>query len=162
MMQGSGLVIGKKAPDFSLFDHEGNEVTLSQKTKDAPILLAFYPGDFTPVCTKQLCNYKDNMNEFEKYGLEILGISSNTTEKHKEFDAKYSFPFKLLSDPGGKVAKMYGCSSKLMFGNLSRAVFIINKGGIILYRYVEPTVLTRRKADELIGILEDLRTNGIL
>jgi thioredoxin-dependent peroxiredoxin len=161
-MQGMGTVIGKKAPEFELLDHEGHKTVLSETLQKSPVLLAFYPGDFTPVCTKQLCNYKDSIREFQEFGLEILGISSNTIERHKEFEAKYEFPFKLLSDPNGKIAKAYGCTSRLMFGNLSRAVFIINKMGIILYRYVEPTILTRRKAEELIGILQDLRTNGIL
>jgi thioredoxin-dependent peroxiredoxin len=161
-MEGQGLVIGKKAPDFTLKDHLGGYVTLSKVYPVAPTLLAFYPGDFTPVCTKQLCNYRDNFEEFNKLGVQIFGISGNDTQKHAEFAKAYDFPFLLLSDPGQQVAKSFGCTSLLMFGRVSRAVFIINTKGIILYRYVEPTTLTHRKADELAGILSDLRENKLL
>jgi len=74
----------------------------------------------------------------------------------------YDFPFLLLSDPNHDVAKKYECTSVLMFGKVSRAVFIINRQGLILYRYVEPTVLTRRKADEILSIVTDLKSNNLL
>ncbi|MDZ4676677.1 MAG: peroxiredoxin [Oligoflexia bacterium] len=161
-MEGIGTVIGKKAPDFTLKDHHGGTVTLSQVSAVAPTILAFYPGDFTPVCTKQMCNYRDNFENFIKFGVQVFGISHNDTEKHVEFAEKYDFPFLLLSDPDHLVAKSYGCTSLLMFGQVSRAVFIINTKGYILYRYVEPTILTHRNAGELVKILEDLKKNNLL
>jgi len=161
-MQGTGVVIGKKAPDFTLRDHMGEPFVLSRAYQESPVLLAFYPHDFSPVCTRQLCNYKDNIAEFQKFGVQIFGISGNTVEKHREFAKKYDFPFKLLSDPGNAVAKSYGCTSRLMLGNVTRAIFIVNKPGILLYRYIEPLTLTRRKAEELVGILGDMKSHDLI
>ena len=156
-LQGQGSVVGKRAHDFVLEDHLGDEIILSDVCKTSPVMLVFYPGDFTPVCTKQLCNYQDNLSEFKRLGVRILGISSNSNKEHRKFASDYDFSFSLLSDPHKTVAKKYGCNSLMMFGGVSRAVFIVNTQMMILYRYVEPTILTRRKAEELISILRDLR-----
>ncbi len=156
-MEGTGTVMGKLAPDFSLADAEGASHTLSEYCKKGPVVVAFYPGDFTLVCTKQLCSYRDNLEGFGKYGVQILGISANPPEQHKKFASKYAFPFPLLTDPGREVAKQFGCTSAWMLNRVSRAVFILNQKRMILYRYVEPTILTHRSADELIGILGDLK-----
>ena len=161
-MEGTGTVVGKAAPDFTLINHQGNKVKLSEKLKTSAVLLVFYPGDFTPVCTRQLCNYRDSLSDFSKLGIEIIGISSNPPESHAEFVKTYGFPFPLLSDVKKETAKLFNCTSLFMMGSVSRAVFIINKKGIILYRYVEPTVLTRRTSDELVGILNDLKKNSLI
>ena len=161
-MEGVGTVVGKKAPDFTLVTHQGIKITLSEELKSSSVLLAFYPGDFTPVCTRQLCNYRDRLNDFSNLGIKMLGISANTPESHAKFVKTYGFHFPLLSDPDKEIARLYNCRSLFMFGGVSRAVVIINRKGVILYHYVEPTVLTRRSADELIGILEDLEKNSLL
>jgi peroxiredoxin Q/BCP len=161
-MEGYGRVAISKAPDFSLSDQDGKTVTLNDALKDGPIMLAFYPGDFTPVCTKQLCNYRDNIEDFKKFPISVYAISSDTSASHHEFVNKHGFPFTLLSDPGKSVAKAYNCTSLLMFGGVSRAIFILNKAGMILYQYVEPTTLTSRKASEILGVLADLRTHKLI
>lgn len=161
-MEGTGTVVGTHAPNFVLPDHTGQDVALNEFCREGPVLLVFYPGDFTPVCTKQLCNYRDNLDQFFKFGIRVVGISSNSVEDHKRFAARYQFPFPLLSDQDKTVAKLYKCHSFLMFGAVSRAVFIIDKNQRILYRYVEPTVLTRRSADELVGILRDLKAHNLI
>lgn len=159
---GEGTVIGKMAPDFALPDQNGQPVQLSKVCAQGPVLLAFYPRDFTAVCTKQLCNYRDNMAAFREFGLQIFGISSNPSNSHASFGSKYDFPFPLLSDADKSVAKEFGCTSLFMLGRVSRAVFIINKRRTILYRYVEPTILTRRTAQELVLLLADLRKNKFI
>lgn len=161
-MEGQGMVVGKKAPDFELSDHKGGKVRLYDSLKVSPVLLVFYPGDFKPVCTRQLCNYRDNMAHFAEFGVQLFGISENPTDRHGEFAQKFDFPFLLLTDPGYQVAKAFGCTTLLMLGRPSRAVFIINTKGIILYRYVEPTTITRRSAEELIKILGDLKEHKLL
>lgn len=161
-MEGQGLVIGKRAPDFTLPDHKRSNVNLYQSLKVAPTMLVFYPSDFTPVCTAQLCNYRDSIEKFKGFGVQIFGISENSIEEHARFAQKYQFPFLLLTDKGQSVAKQFGCTSLFMFGKVSRAVFIINTSGIILYRYVEPLSITRRKAEELVGILTDLKANKLI
>lgn len=161
-MEGSGSVIAKPAPNFSLRNQDGEIVELKKACAKGPVMLVFYPGDFTPVCTKQMCNYRDSFEEFKKFGVQIFGISANSGIEHQRFSADYMIPFPLLSDPGKEIAKLYDCTSFLMMGMVSRAVFIISQKQFILYRYVEPTVLTRRKADELVGILTDLRKHKLI
>ena len=161
-MEGQGSVVARKAPEFTLYCHTNQVVRLSDYLFNGPVMLVFYPKDFTMVCTKQLCNYRDNLDDFKKFGIQILAISSNPIVSHAKFAEKYELPFPLLTDPGNLIAKSFGCTSLLMLGNVSRAVFILNKKGIILYRYVEPTILTRRTSDELVNVMSDLRTNGII
>lgn len=161
-MEGAGNVVGKVAPDFSLPDHLGNQVTLSGLCENGPVLVVFYPKDFTNVCTKQLCNYSDNMESFKKLGVQIVGISQNPASSHSQFAKRYNFPFPLLTDLHHKASRDFDCSSLFMFGRQSRACFIVNRKRVILYRYVEPTVLTHRSAEELLGILTDLRENKLI
>jgi peroxiredoxin Q/BCP len=157
-----GGAVGSRAPDFSLIDQDGKEVTLQSLFMESSLLIVFYPGDFTLVCTKQLCNYQDHLESFKSVGVQVVGVSSNSKESHKRFSEEYRFQFPLLHDPKGVTAKSYGCSSLLMMGGMSRAVFIINPSGHIVYRYVEPTVLSRRKSGELLAIIENLKITGML
>lgn len=161
-MQGHGTVVGKMAPEFKLLDETGEPRELSELIADKPLLLAFYPGDFTPVCTKQLCNYRDSLSDFDGLGIRVVGVSKNDIVSHKRFKERYQIPFALLYDPKNLVARAYGCQSRLIFGMVSRAVFIINQGGVILYQYVEPTPLTRRNSDELVTIVKALQDKGLL
>jgi peroxiredoxin len=161
-MSNSYGTIGLKAPDFTLMSHLGNPVSLKDQLSKGPVMLAFYPGDFTPVCTKQLCSYKDHEDDFKRFNLQILGISANPPESHAKFAQHYGFRFPLLTDEKRAVSKAFGCTSLLMLGGVSRAVFILDSQGTILYRYVEPTILTRRKPGELLRILENLRSNKLL
>lgn len=161
-MLGQGKSLQQRAPDFMLADESGKGVTLNDLLKNGAVLLAFYPGDFTPVCTSQWCNYRDAKADFERIPIQVVGISANPPHSHVRFKEKYDIPFRLLSDPKKAVASAFGCYSLLMFGRVSRAVFIVNCDGVILYRYVEPTTLTARKSDKLIQVLEDLKSRRIL
>ena len=161
-MEGTGKVVGRKAPEFSLADEKGETRTLDEFLANGPLMVVFYPGDFTPVCTKQLCNYRDSQEDFSNLGIQVVGISRNPPESHAKFKETYQLPFPLLSDSKSLVARAFGCTSKLLFGAVTRAVYIINSKGVILYEYVEPTPLTRRKSDELVGVLKDLKTAALI
>lgn len=161
-LEGQGQVVGKIAPDFTLRDQNHQAVQLYKVLENGPTLLAFYPGDFTPICTKQLCNYSDNIATFKHFGMQILGISANTPDSHAKFVKKYNFPFPLLADPNKVITKTYGCQSLFMLGKTSRAVFIVSPKRLILYRYVEPTVLTHKNAGELALILQDMKSHGVI
>lgn len=150
--------IGQSAPDFKLQDQNETWVTLDDYLKHSPLLIVFYPGDFTPVCTKQLCAYQDALNEFVKLGLMIVGISKNSPDEHQEFKKRYGFSFPLLSDPDRTITKAYGVTSLFLLGGTSRAVFVVGQDKKIKYRYVEPTTLTHRKPGELLQILGNLRS----
>lgn len=159
---GKGTAIGKRAPDFSLHDQNDQPVTASVLWGHGPLLLVFYPGDFSPVCTKQLCAYNDQFEEFTRLGLQVVGVSDNSVSSHKKFAETYRFSFPLLSDPNKRVAKLFDTTSLMMFGAVSRAVFVVSRGGVILYRYVEPTILTHRKPAELLAIVKDLAEANLL
>ena len=158
----SNIIVGKTAPDFTLQDENDQPVNLYTLLLTSPMLLVFYPGDFHRSCTKQLCNYRDNLQSFKEFKIQILGISNNSKESHTLFTNAYEFPFPLLSDPKSEVVKKYECTSLWMFGGLSRALFVIGTNRKILYRYIEPTVYTRRSAPQLISILTGLRERGLL
>lgn len=157
-----GEVGGGIAPDFALKDQSGKTVTLGDILMGGPVVLAFYPNDFTMVCTKQLCTYRDSMADFKDLGVQIVGISNNSTDEHEQFAEKYEFSFPLLTDPEHKVAVKYGCRSPFMMGGVSRAIVIVNRDRKVLYRYVEPTALTHRKPGQLLGLLRDLKKTGLL
>jgi peroxiredoxin Q/BCP len=142
------------APDFTLQAHTGKSINLFSCLKESSVMLVFYPGDFTPVCTKQLCDYRDHMADFKDLGVQILGLSQNDQETHAKFVKKYEFSFLLLTDVGNDVAKAYGCSSIFMFGKISRAIVLVNMKGELVYKYVEPTGLTRRKSQFLLEVLK--------
>jgi len=161
-MEGQGAVIGKRAPDFSLANQDGEAVHLSDVVKAGPVMLAFYPFDFGMVCTKQLCNYQENIQSFGSLGIQVLGISRNDPASHKKFRDAYQITFPLLSDPKGAVAKAFGCTSFLGIGRLARAVFILNSKALTLYRYVEPTPLSRRDSAELVQVVEQLKAQKVI
>ncbi len=152
----------ESAPEFNLPDQSGQMVSLASLIAKGPVLLVFYPGDFTYVCTKQLCDYRDHLADFKDLGIQVVGISQNPTTQHAKFAEKYAFGFPLLTDAGKTVAQSYGCASVFMLGAISRAIVIVNKHGKVVYRHVEPTALTKRTAEQLLATLSELRDAGTL
>ncbi len=140
------LNTGDKAPLFTLQDDQGGTFELGQHLGEK-ILLVFYPGDDTPVCTRQLCDYRDGIEAFEGLGVSVVGISGDSGESHRKFRAKYDLPFTLLSDPDLAVAAQY--DSKGMLG-MKRSVFLVDEQGVIRYRHVESVAVFRRKSEELL------------
>ncbi|MCB0404092.1 MAG: redoxin domain-containing protein [Bdellovibrionales bacterium] len=159
---GKGRSLNKKAPDFTLPDQHGKPFHFYEALKSGPYLIVFYPGDFTAVCTAQLCDYRDHLEDFGRYNVQIVGISKNPQDSHRRFATQHGFSFPLLSDPNEDVAKAYGCRSLLMFGGVSRALAIVSTDQRIRYHYVESTVITRRTAQELLKVLEQLKTESAL
>jgi peroxiredoxin Q/BCP len=135
----------EKALDFSLKDGDGNSWSLSDH-RGTTVVLLFYPGDNTPVCTRQMCSVRDHWSEYRATGAEVVGISTDTVESHQGFAEKHSLPLRLLSDPDGKVSAQYGMKSWLP-GRSARGVVVIDKDGKIAYSKVQPVSLFR-PADE--------------
>jgi len=140
------------APDFSLKDADGKEFRLSDH-RGKRVLLVFYPGDDTPVCTKQLCDYRDGIDSFRDLGVEVVGISSDDAESHRKFRDKHKLPFILLSDPDLQVAESYGC--KALIG-MKRGVFLLDEQHVVRYRHVEAVAVFRRRREELIEAIQEL------
>lgn len=127
--------IGDKAPDFTLPDKDGNEVSLSD-FRGKKVILYFYPKDNTPGCTKQACNFRDNYPQITEKGAVVIGISKDGVKSHTNFAAKHELPFILLSDKDLEVIKMYDVwKEKKMFGKTAlgvvRTTFLIDEEGTI-------------------------------
>ena len=126
---------GKKAPSFALKDQTGEVISLDS-LKGKNIVLYFYPKDDTSGCTKEACNFRDELPKFSKLDAVILGVSPDSAESHRKFAAKYKLPFSLLSDEKKEICKKYGVwQEKSMYGKkymgVVRTTFIINDKGII-------------------------------
>jgi len=143
---------GDKAPIFELADDAGGRYRLADHL-GRKILLVFYPGDNTPVCTRQLCDYRDGIEAFSGLGVEVVGISNDGVESHRDFKRKHSLPFTLLSDPDLEVAARY--DSKGMLG-MKRSVFLLDEAGVIRYRHIETVALFRRHREELLQVIEGM------
>lgn len=142
---------GQPAPDFSLCDGSGREWKLADQRGKVVVLL-FYPGDETPICTRQMCSVRDRWTDYQGTGAEVVGISRDSVESHQKFATHHELPLKLLSDTEGKVAHTYGARS-LIPGKVARSVFVIDSDGIIRYRDVRPLGLFRPKDEEIIAAI---------
>lgn len=147
--------VGDAAPDFSLPANDGKTYSLSQFKGQKNVVLVFYPGDDTPTCTKQLCDYRDGWGQFKQYNSVILGVSTNDMNSHLSFAEKFNLPFPLLEDADLVMCKAY--DALMLMGLLKvskRAVYIIDKKGVIRYKHVETLPIFKRGKEEL---LEELK-----
>jgi peroxiredoxin Q/BCP len=144
--------VGDIAPDFELEGTDGN-FKLSDHRGERVVLL-FYPGDFTPVCTKQFCSYAERSDDLSELDALVIGISSQSVDRHDEFKAMHSIPVPLLADTDRKVAKSYGLTQPIL--GTRRAVVIVDEDGRIAYRHVHTLGLDFQTVDELREALESL------
>jgi peroxiredoxin Q/BCP len=124
---------GNKAPLFTLPGSNGRQVSISDFIGKQNLIVYFYPKDESYGCTKEACGFRDSYDEFKKTGAEVIGISMDNEKSHKAFAAHHRLPFILLSDPKGKVAKLYGVQKFL--GKSARATFVIDKEGLVRMKY---------------------------
>lgn len=147
--------VGDKAPNFALFSQNGVAVELNDFVGHKPIVIFFYPKDDTLVCTKEVCHFRDNFDEFNKLNnAGVIGISSDSVESHKDFSEKNNLPFILLSDPDEDVRREYGVPKTL--GILpGRVTYIIDKDGIV--RHIFSSQLNyKAHVDEALSALKSL------
>jgi peroxiredoxin Q/BCP len=125
--------VGDVAPDFELASQTGQSVRLKDIIGKKPIVLYFYPKDFTSGCTTEACSFRDNFEVFKDMGAEIIGVSSDSVESHLDFAKKYNLPFTLLADVSGKVRELYGVPKAA--GGLfpGRVTYIIDRVGVVRY-----------------------------
>jgi thioredoxin-dependent peroxiredoxin len=149
------LGVGDRAPAFTLpaVGAEGDTVSLADFA-GRPVVLVFYPGDDTPVCTKQLNNYSAELDDFDAVDAQVLGISAQSLDSHRKFASKHGYTFPLLADVDKVVAAQYGTLGPLGFPR--RSVFIVDGGGIVRYAHRAIAGLTYRPASELLAVLRGL------
>lgn len=127
------LNIGELAPDFELPDQDGQMVRLIKQLSRGPVLLYFYPADFTPVCTREACAFRDRYGALAGRGATLIGISPQSSASHARFRAQHGLPFALLSDPDKRVIRAYGCDGPLGLG-VRRVSYLIGRDGRIRQR----------------------------
>jgi len=145
------LKAGSKAPEFVLESADGTETSLTDLLAEGPLILYFYPADFTPGCTKEACSIRDIHNDIQAVGLTVAGVSPQDTESHVKFRDEYGLPFTLLSDPDKTVIRMYDVDGPFGVG-VRRATYLINPD-----RVIQDVVL----ADVLVGRHKDFIEKAI-
>ena len=137
------LEVGDRAPDFSILDGDGNQITLTG-LRGKTVVLYFYPRDNTPGCTKEACGFRDHYADFQANNIVILGVSTDDAKKHTKFTQKYDLPFPLLCDTDAELSTAYGVYGlkKFMgkeFMGINRTTFVIDPNGQIakIYRKVK-------------------------
>ncbi len=125
------LQVGDKIPNFSAKDSNGNNFESSSVIGKKPVVFYFYPKDNTPGCTAQACSFRDQYEDFQDLGAEVIGISSDSIASHEKFIQRYKLPFVLLSDSDKKIRNLFGVKANL-FGLLpGRVTYVADKNGII-------------------------------
>ena len=122
------LPIGTEAPGFTLTDYTGQPVRLHDLSGRAVVLI-FYPGNDTTICTRQLCAVRDNWSAFERCGAAVFGVNGAGAPSHRAFAGKYAFPFRLLADRGWQVSRLYHAG----WGVIRRTVYVVGPAGRIVY-----------------------------
>ena len=124
------LEVGARAPEFILANDQGGETSLSDLVQDGPLILYFYPADFTPGCTKEACSIRDIHSDIQSVGLQVAGVSPQDVDSHIRFRDEYELPFILLSDPEKTAIKMYDVDGPFGVG-VRRATFLISQDRVI-------------------------------
>lgn len=150
---------GDKAPVFKGIDQNGNKISLAGY-KGKKVALYFYPEDDTPTCTIQACNLRDNYALLKQHGIEVIGVSPDSSNTHKKFEAKFSLPFTLIADDKHKILNQYGVwGEKQMFGNkymgVHRTTFVIDEKGIIRKIFLKPK--NKAHAEEILKVFSDAK-----
>ena len=150
--------IGDSAPDFQLDSQSGETVRLKDVIGQKDIVLYFYPKDNTPGCTTEAQAFRDSYETFKDLGAEVIGVSSDSVDSHRDFASKCNLPFTILSDSGGRVRKLYGVPSSLgVFPG--RVTYVIDRKGVV--RYVFSSQMNPAKhVEEAVRKLKEIRDIG--
>jgi peroxiredoxin Q/BCP len=127
------LRVGEKAPDFDVVSSSGKALKLRDFAGKKNVVLYFYPGDFTPICTKETCGFRDMYAELESSDTEVIGVSVDSDASHEKFSKEYKLAFSLVSDANRALAKTYGATGffRDLMGKTARMTFVIDKKGIV-------------------------------
>jgi thioredoxin-dependent peroxiredoxin len=153
-----GPQVGDVAPEFALEGVPalpGGAAYALSSQRGKVVVLAFYPGDFTPVCSRQLSSYESERLRLMATGATLWAISTDRLEKHERMAKAYALSFPLLADPGGKVAQEFGV--RTLMGTARRAIFILDATGVVRFRREDPLSLTYQSVDDILKALAETR-----
>jgi len=143
-----GIRPGDKAPDFTLPSQSGEQVRLYDRLGERVVVLYFYPRDDTRGCTAEACGFRDSFEDFTDAGAEVIGVSSDSVDRHAAFAGKHKLPFTLLSDKGGQVRKSYGVPAVLGMVP-GRVTFVIDREGTVRHSFNSMTNIGQHVSDAL-------------
>ncbi len=127
------LRVGEPAPPFDVTSSDGRRLRSEDFLGKSPLIVYFYPGDFTPLCTKETCDFRDSFDELAGLGAEVIGVSVDSDESHRKFREKFRLPFSLVSDPNRELAALF--KAMTLFSRLTRTAaritYVIDKQGIV-------------------------------
>ncbi len=146
--------VGDRAPGFELTG-TGNRTYTLQEYLGQWVVLAFYPGDFTPVCTRQFCSYRDAADKLDELDAKVLGVSPQSLESHERFRSKYGLTVPLLADPEREVIRSYGVLGP--GGLVRRSIFMVDPEGVVRYRHVALLGLHYKDVEDLKQALRRVR-----
>ncbi|QTY27648.1 peroxiredoxin [Flavobacterium sp. CS20] len=129
------MKVNDKLKAFTAKDQNGDEFDISQYLGKKPLVIYFYPKNFTPGCTKEACSFRDSYQDFKDLGAEVIGISDDSESSHQRFAKKHDLPFTLLSDQDGKLRKQFGVKKSLLGLLPGRETFIFDDKGILIHRF---------------------------
>ncbi len=147
----ASVQVGDRAPDFTLPSHTGQTVSLAEFRGKQAVVLFFYPKDGTPVCTKEVCSFRDAYEDFVQAGAAVIGVSSNSAESQQAFASRHRLPFVLLSDPAGSLRKAFGVPKTLgiMPG---RVTYVVDKDGIVRHIFSSQFAADRHVGEALVVV----------
>lgn len=129
------MKLGDSLPEFKLKNQEGQLVSSAALKGNNPLVIYFYPKNFTPGCNREACGFRDSFEEFSAKGARVIGISADSVASHQKFAAHYKLPFMLLSDPKNNVRKLFGVKSNLLGILPGRETFVFNKEGNLTFKF---------------------------
>ncbi len=129
------LEVGDKVPEFVAKKDTGEEFNSYEIIKNKPLVIFFYPKNFTPGCTKEACAFRDSYEDFKTLGAEVIGISSDSVASHTRFKNRYKLPYTFLSDPKGELRKLFGVKSELLGLLPGRETYVIDRDGIVRLKF---------------------------
>jgi thioredoxin-dependent peroxiredoxin len=151
--------VGSVAPSFTLPSQAGEMVSLEDFIGRKPVVLFFYPKDDSPGCTREVCAFRDNFEEFRNLDVQVIGISSDSVESHRRFAVKYVLSFPLLSDGGGNIRRLYGVPKT--FGLFpGRVTYVIDKEGVVSHVFASQLSVERHVQEALTSLRSDVSNAG--
>jgi peroxiredoxin Q/BCP len=154
-----GVQVGDQAPDFTLPSQTGEPVSLSDYRGKRVVVLYFYPKDETRGCTAEACAFRDSHEVFTEAGAEVIGVSSDSVDRHEKFAGHHQLPFVLLSDEGGAVRKSYGVTKTLGFIP-GRVTYVIDRDGVVQHVFSSMTNISQHVNDAL-AVVKRLQESSV-